>query len=41
MSDEAEAARMAFMNPGIGDAIYDDETLKFASDMGIIVEDIK
>jgi len=38
MSDESELSRMMAMQPGIGDAIYDDETLKFAADMGIITE---
>lgn len=28
------------MHPGLGDAIYDDETLNFAMDMGIVTDAI-
>lgn len=28
------------MNPGLGDTIYDDETLRFAMDAGIVVDEI-
>lgn len=38
MSDEGEVKRLADMNPGLGDAIYDDETLNFAMDMGIVTD---
>jgi hypothetical protein len=38
MSDESEVARMIDMQPGLGDALYDEETLRFAADMGIVTE---